>query len=91
MAEGQFEPSPASWEGGPGSSFARRGEGLEQTFQKDSRRGESDEVRFHLSLLTDSFFARRRHPCCWRRCSCIARGSSRGQSCASGLPFIVST
>jgi hypothetical protein len=43
---------------GPRSSFARRGEGLEQTFQRDSRRGESDEVRFHLSLLKRNQFAR---------------------------------
>jgi hypothetical protein len=37
--------------GGPRSSSARRGEGLEQTLQKRSRRGEKRRSRFHLSLL----------------------------------------
>ena len=68
MAEGQFEPGPASREGawGPPTSFARLGEGLEQTLQKNSRRGESNEVRFPLSLLAvalaavDKFAARGR-------------------------------
>ena len=45
MAEGQFEPSPASREGG------RRGEGLKQTLQKTAGEVKSNDVRFHLSLL----------------------------------------
>jgi hypothetical protein len=37
--------------GGPRSSFARRGEVLEQTLRKHSRRGDKRRSRFHLSLL----------------------------------------